>query len=125
LVDGEQVETLWGASDTSQPIPRAPAIEVLGPIWLLTPTEGGSIAVGEEFGGVASAFEATVNWTWLQDGEVVTEGFSTASEGAPGRGEWSSPVEVPAGDYELKAFESSAEDGSETFVDTKNVTVTD
>jgi hypothetical protein len=31
---------------------------------------------------------------------------------------------VPPGDYVLKAFESSAQDGSETFVETKRVTVT-
>lgn len=125
LVDGQPVETLWGAADTRAPIARGPQTEVLGSIWLLMPTEGGSIAVGEEFGGVASAFEATVNWRWLQDGAVVAKGFSTASEGAPGRGEWSSPVEVPAGDYELEAFESSAEDGSEIALDSKNVSVTE
>jgi spore germination protein GerM len=124
LVDGEPVETLWGAVDTSAPVTRAPQAEVLGPVWLLTPTEGGTLARGAEFGGVATVFEATVNWQWLQDGRVVADGFSTASEGAPGRGEWSSTVDVPPGDYELKAFESSAEDGSETFVDTKTVTVT-
>jgi hypothetical protein len=125
LVEGERRDTLWGHVDLRQPVSRAPQAEVLGPVWLLTPSEGGSIARGEEFGGVATVFEATVNWQWLQGDKVVAEGFSTASEGAPGRGEWSSAVEVPAGNYELKAFESSAKDGSETFVDTKTVTVTE
>jgi hypothetical protein len=123
-VDGEVRESLWGAVSISEPIRRAPAAEVLGPVWILTPAEGGSLAAGEQFGGVATVFEATVSWQWLRDGQVVAEGFSTASEGAPGRGEWSAAVDVPPGDYELKAFESSAEDGSETFVDTKRVTVT-
>jgi hypothetical protein len=124
VFEGAPEQTLWGAVAVDEPVERAPQVEVLGPVWLLTPTEGGTIARGEQFGGVATAFEATVNWQWLQDGRVVAEGFSTATEGAPGRGEWSSTVEVPPGDYELKAFESSAEDGSETFLDTKTVTVT-
>lgn len=124
LVEGEQPDSLWGAVSLAEPVTRAPSFEVLGPVWLLTPVEGGTLAVGEQFGGVATVFEATVSWQWLQDGELVAEGFSTASEGGPGRGDWSAPVEVPPGDYVLKAFESSAQDGSETFVDTKAVTVT-
>jgi spore germination protein GerM len=123
-VDGQVRESLWGAVSIGEPIRRAPAAEVLGPVWILNPPEAGTLAAGEQFGGVATVFEATVNWQWLRDGKVVAEGFSTATEGAPGRGEWSAAVDVPPGDYELKAFESSAKDGSETFVDTKRVTVT-
>ena len=124
MVHGQAVETLWGAVSLSEPVRRGPASETLGPVWILTPTEGGTLARGADFGGVATVFEATVSWQWLQGDTVVAEGFSTATEGAPGRGEWASPVDVPAGDYVLKAFESSAEDGSETFVETKSVTVT-
>jgi len=123
-VEGQEQETLWGAVSLGEPVDRGPAVETLGPIWILTPTEGGTLAAGGDFGGVATAFEATVNWQWLQGETVVAEGFSTATEGAPGRGDWSSPVEVPPGDYVLKAFESSARDGSQTFVETKSVTVT-
>ena len=122
-VDGEEPETLWGAVSLGEPVSRAPAAETLGPVWILTPTEGGSVAQGSEFGGAATVFEATVNWQWLQGDTVVAEGFSTASEGAPARGDWSGEVDVPPGDYELRAFESSAEDGAPTFVDTKQVTV--
>lgn len=124
LVDGEPVETLWGAVDTSEPVRRGPAAEVLGAVWLLTPTEGGTLAQGAEFGGQATVFEATVNWEWVQGDTVVADGFSTASEGAPGRGDWAGTVDVPPGDYVLRAFESSAEDSQPTFVDSKRVTVT-
>jgi hypothetical protein len=122
--DGQVQDAMWGHVDVSKPLRRGPALEVLGPIWVLTPPDGGTLAVGDEFGGEATAFEATVSWEWERDGEVVAEGFSTASEGAPGRGSWSSTVEVPPGDYVLRAFESSAEDGSMLFADTKRVTVT-
>lgn len=121
---GQTEESLWGHADVSEPLRRAPAAETLAPVWILTPTEGGTIARGAEFGGEATVFEATVSWEWAQNGTVVAEGFSTASEGAPGRGPWTATVDVPPGEYVLRAFESSAEDGRVTFLDTKRVTVT-
>lgn len=123
-VDGAARETLWGAVRIDGDLTRAPQAEVLGPVWVLTPVQGGTVAEGGTVSGVATVFEATVSWQWMQDGEVVAEGFSTASEGGPGRGDWTAPVDVPPGEYELRAFASSAEDGRETFVDTKSVTVT-
>lgn len=120
-VEGEQVETLWGSADTSRPLTRAPAVETLGPVWIDLP-EGGTVS--REFGGTAAVFEATVSWELRRDGKVVQEGFSTASQGAPARGEWSGEADVPPGDYVLWAYESSAEDGSITWLDTKRVTIT-
>ena len=120
LVEGKQVETLWGSADASKPMTRRPAAEVLGPVWLDV-AQGGT--VDGSFGGTASVFEATVSWSFVRDGKVVKEGFSTASIGAPGRGDWTAEAEVPPGDYELRAWESSATDGSVTFLDTKSVTV--
>lgn len=120
-IEGRPVETLWGSADASRPIPRAPAAETLGPVWIDVP-EGGTVS--DEFGGTATVFEATVSWELRQDGKVVQEGFSTATEGAPGRGEWTGEPDVPPGDYVLWAYESSAQDGSITWLDTKRVTVT-
>jgi hypothetical protein len=93
---------------------------VLGPVWL--DLQEGAALPGR-FGGTASVFEATVSWQLRQGERVVREGFSTASTGAPGRGEWSAVVDAPAGSYELWAFESSAEDGSITWLHTKRVTI--
>ena len=124
LVEGAAVDTLWGHADLSQPLRRAPAAEVLGPVWVLEPVEGGTVPSSGTVGGTASVFEATVSWEWLRDGEVAASGFVTATEGAPARGEWAAAVDVPPGDYVFRAFEESAEDGSRTFVDDKRVTVT-
>lgn len=121
LIEGERAETLWGHADMTEPVSRAPAAETLGPVWLDV-REGGTIDGG--FGGTATVFEATVSWELRQRGKVVQEGFSTATEGAPGRGEWTATADVPPGDYELRAYESSAKDGSVTWLDTKRVTVT-
>jgi hypothetical protein len=120
LVDGEPVETLWGSVDAARPLTRAPAAEVLGPVWLDV-SEGGTI--DGAFGGTATVFEATVSWDLRQGDRVVQEGFSTASIGAPGRGEWTAVADVRPGDYVLRAWESSAKDGSVTWLDTKRVTL--
>lgn len=123
LVEGKEVESLAGHVDSSEPMRRGQAAYELGPVWILTPTEGGTLRRGATFGGEASVFEATVSWQLVQAGTVVKEGFATASNGAPGRGSWSAVADVPPGDYLLRAFESSAEDGRETFVDDKRITV--
>ena len=121
LVGGRVVETLWGHVDTRRPLTRAAAWEVLGPVWLLTPP---TLKRGARFGGEASVFEATVSWELRQGSRVVQAGHSNATVGAPGRGPWSAVVDVPPGSYLLRAWESSAKDGSQTFVDDKPVTVT-
>ena len=123
LVEGKTVESLWGHVDARTPIARQSAAEILGPVWILTPADG-RLPRGGTFGGEATVFEATVSWELLQGGKVVKEGFTNASEGAPGRGPWSAKADVPPGDYVLRAFESSAEDGTPTFVDDKPLTVT-
>ena len=123
LIEGKTVETLWGHVDTTKPIARRMAAEVLGPVWILRPADG-RLARGGTFGGEASVFEATVSWELRQGSRVVKKGFSNAAQGAPGRGPWSANADVPPGNYVLRAFESSAKDGSVTFLDDKPVTIT-
>lgn len=124
LIEGRPVDRLWGSVDTSAPVAPGPASTVLGPVWLLTPADGGTLARGADFGGEANVLEATVSWRWMQGDRVVATGFSTATMGAPGRGTWTAKADVPPGSYQLEAFEVSAQDGSATFVDSKRVTVT-
>lgn len=119
-IEGEAVEDLWGAVDVSEPVRRGPAAEVLGPVWLDV-EEGGTVQ--RTFGGTATVFEATVSWQLRRGDRVVQEGFSTASTGAPGRGDWTGELTAPPGDYELWAYESSARDGSVTWLDTKRITL--
>ncbi|HVE74803.1 MAG TPA: GerMN domain-containing protein [Mycobacteriales bacterium] len=121
MIEGKQVETLWGHSDTSRPMRREMAAAILGPVWILSPA---TVKRGGTVGGEASVFEATVSWEWVLAGKVVRKGFSNAAEGAPGRGKWSAPVDVPPGNYTFRAFESSAEDGRPIFIDDKPVRVT-
>jgi spore germination protein GerM len=123
LVEGKAPADFWGALALVEPVERAPSENVLGPVWLDV-SPGAELRRGQKFGGEATVFEATVSWEWLRDGKVVEEGFSTAEEGAPGRGAWSATVDVPPGDYVLRAFAESAQDGSRMFVDDKDARVT-
>jgi hypothetical protein len=120
LVDGKAPTS--GHQDWSQPISRAPMLDVQGLIWLLTPTEGATVSSPVAFTGYGTAFEATISWEVRQDGQVVDQ--STVQGGANGEfGEFSGSVDLEPGTYELRAFESSAEDGSPQHVDTKTFTV--
>jgi len=123
LVEGKPPATLWGHVSTSRPIARGPATDVLGAVWLLF-REGIAADRGATLRGEATVFEATVSYEWVQGGRVVKRGFTNASVGAPGRGAWTVKVDVPAGRYVLRAFESSAKDGSPQHVDDKSVVVT-
>lgn len=134
-VDGEArgvVSEFWGAGcGRDEPLRRsAPSYEILAPIQIIAPHEGQAGPTGTlRFSGDASVFEATVSWRVkdLTTGEVVEEGFSTASEGAPGRGEWSGETALPASlaghRLEIRAWEDSAEDGRDLHPDTKTVRV--
>ncbi len=120
-VDGQAPPS--GHVDWSQPVSRAPMLDVQGLIWLLTPTEGATVSSTVDFTGYGTAFESTISWQLRQDGKVVDEG--TVQGGSNGEfGEFSGTIDgVPPGTYELRAFESSAKDGSPQHVDTKTFTV--
>jgi spore germination protein GerM len=124
-IDGTQVSGLWGC-DTAvgqQPMRRAPQADVQAPVWIIDPAEDAVVGRTVDFDGVASVFEAHVDWEVRRDGQVVDHGFATATTGAPGFGTWRDSVTLSPGAYELRAFESSPEDGRPAFVDTKTFTV--
>ena len=97
-------------------------VDVQGLIWILAPTQGAKVGSPVQIDGYGTAFEATISWEVRKDGAVVAEGHTQG--GANGEfGEFHDTVQLPAGDYELTAFESSAKDGSPIHIDTKNFTV--
>jgi hypothetical protein len=94
-------------------------IAVLGhvaPIWVDAPARNARVAAGTTLTakGVASTFEANVQWELLRDGASFDKGFTTASEAAPARAGYTIKTTKPltAGSYVLRVFESSAKDGS-------------
>jgi Immunoglobulin-like domain of bacterial spore germination/Sporulation and spore germination len=120
LVDGTAPQS--GHNDWSKPVARAPMMDVQGWIWLLAPTEGASTSSPVAIQGYGTAFEGTISWEVTKDGSKVAEG--TTQGGSNGEfGDFSDTVELDPGTYEIRAFESSAEDGSAIHVDTKMFTV--
>jgi hypothetical protein len=96
------------ARDTSLP---------LAPIALAEPAPG-ALVKGDRLvvKGEASVYEGTVSLRLRDDrGQVMAQGYATAAEGAPGRGQFSGSLSFtpPAGPHAwtLEAFEVSAEDG--------------
>jgi len=112
------------ASLTWAPVSRAAQLDVLAPIWLLSPADRGRAGRRLVLRGTASVFEATVNVEVRRGADVVAKATATATVGAPDRGDWTAAVTLPPGDYVLAAYEVSAKDGSRVSVDTKRVTVT-
>ena len=124
LVDGKAPQS--GHEDWSKPVARAPMVDVMGFIWLLTPTQGETVSSPVTFTGYGTAFEATISWDLHQgeaDGPLIDEGFVMGG----GNGEFSEFSgelgDLPPGTYTLRLLEYSAKDGSPQHVDTKTFTV--
>ncbi len=86
-------------------------------IWVNNPQPGQKVSSPLVVTGSARVFEATVNIRLVDDaGKVVVEGLATASEGAPGRGEFKHALDFKAaasGQGELEVFWISPKDGKE------------
>jgi hypothetical protein len=112
LIDGQPITELWGHLDWSDPIEVDPFI--LSPVTITAPLAGEDVPVGAvTFRGEATVFEATVLVTLLDaEGDLLAEGFVTATTGAPERGTWEWTVELPeVGEYTVVAAESDPSDG--------------
>lgn len=122
-VDGQKVTDLWGHGFGANPAARAPQLDVQGFVWLLSPTQGATVGSPVTLSGIACTFEATVNIQIVQGSKVVKELNTMAAGGCPTFGKWSISVDLPAGDYLVKALEYSAKDGSPQYIDDKAITV--
>lgn len=128
-IDGEPIDGLWGHVDYSQPIEPDPF--ALSPITITTPPmgpDGATADTGEVLlGGQATVFEATVLIRVLDaDGAVVEDTFTTASEGAPGRGTWEHTVRLSEpGTYTVEVEEPDPSDGEgrPPFVSSRTIEV--
>lgn len=120
-VDGKPIDTFVGVP-AAEPIERADPLEVQAMVQVTEPAEGAVVSSPVTVEGVANVFEANVNWEVLQGDQVVKHGF-TMTGGAYEFSPFKETIELPPGDYTLRFFEASAEDGRPTHVDTKTITV--
>jgi hypothetical protein len=126
--DGATKPTLWGHADTSGAVSRAPQVDTLGAVWVVTPAHHATVSRTFTVTGTASVFEATVTWSVTKPGSStpLAGGSVNATAGGPARGDYTVAVTLPAGttgDVVFTAWESSAEDGSVTSPDSKTYRV--
>ncbi len=119
-VEGKTDEAMdwWGHVGLyQQPFSRNLSIVYEPAIWVDSPTSGQKVASPLEVSGSARVFEATVNIRLVDNiGKTIAEGFTTASEGAPGRGDFKYSLEfndASPGQGELEVFWTSPKDGKE------------
>jgi hypothetical protein len=125
LRSGKQVESFAGHVDTTGTFARQAQYEVLAPIWITSIENGGTLSGAFTFGGLATVFEAALLWEVSQDGRVVKKGYTTAAEAGPARAPWQVTITgLPSGTYLLRAYATSAKDGSLFAEDTKTITYT-
>ena len=119
------VLTVRGGGDVAPGMPSGQAhqrpgdamgvYDVLAPLWVDEPARGATVPAGQTLTvkGVASTFEANVEWQVLRGAAVVASGHTTAAVGAPGRGAYTFRTKaLPAGDYVVRVLESSPKDGA-------------
>ncbi len=124
-LNGGPAGALFGHVDSSRPIARAAAIDVQAFVWITAPVEGATTGSPVTVTGVASTFEATVNWR-VRDAAskaVVKESSVQATAGSGAFGTFRFAVPLPPGRYVVECLEYSAADGHETNTDTKTITV--
>ena len=116
---------LFGSADTAAPFGRAAPVDVQAWIWITSPAESALARSPLTVTGIASTFEATVDWRVrdLGTGQVVRSGSTTATAGSGEFGNYAFRVTLPRGKYRVECLESSAEDGRETNTDTKTIVV--
>ena len=113
---GEVAPGVPSGREHQRPSGQAAVYAVLSPIWVDAPARGAVVKAGAPLTvtGVASTFEANVEWELLRGGASVEKGFTTALQAAPARGtyEFTTTNDLAAGSYVLRVFSSSAQDGS-------------
>jgi len=119
-VDGQVNKAIdwWGHVGLSeQPFSQDLSVVNEPAIWVTAPASGQIISNPVEIKGSARVFEATVSYR-IKDasGKVLAEGFTNASEGAPGRGDFTTKAGFTtsgSGKGQIEVFEVSMKDGSD------------
>ncbi len=84
---------------------------------VVAPVEGQSVSGTVDLVGCSSVYEGTVMYRLLgSDGNVLREGFTTATAGGPEIGEFRESLEVPADATTLEVYWEDASDGSDRDV---------
>ena len=113
LVDGEPVDKVWGNVDVSEPVERAPQVEVRQLVQINNPGEGALVGGTVTVDGEAAVYEANVLWQILDDAGNEVQGGSTTAEACCQFSRFRFSVELEPGSYEVVVSEDDASGGAE------------
>jgi len=128
LIDGEHTDQVLG-QPASEPLAQGDPLDVLSLMNITAPEEGGTVTGSFEASGVASSFEANVQWQIRQGGDTVKSGFTTAEGWMDKLYPWATPVNVSGlapGTYTFVAMTDDPSGGAEgngPYTDTKTIVV--
>jgi hypothetical protein len=114
-----------GVSVPGGDIVRAPALETLAPLWLMSPHYGEVVSQSFDVQVAGAVFEATAR-VRVRDsgGAIVDDRVLTLSIGAPSRGTGTLHLMLAPGRYTIEVFYVSQFDSSEKGLDDHDITVT-
>jgi hypothetical protein len=101
---------------TSEPLAQGKWDDVLSLMSVTAPEEGATVSGSFEASGVASSFEANVQWQITQDGETVKTGFTSADGWMDKLYPWTTEVDVSdlaPGTYTFVAMTDDPSGGAE------------
>jgi hypothetical protein len=125
LLDGEPTENVWGNVDVSEPVERAPQLEVRQLVQINNPGEGAVVGRSFTVDGDAAVFEATVLWQILDDAGNEVQSGSTTAEACCQFSPFEFSVELEPGSYEVVVSEEdvSGGEGRPPMTDSRSFTV--
>jgi hypothetical protein len=123
LFDGRPVDLLFGHVPADGLLNRAPLVDVLAPVWLISPRHGATVGGTVRVHVAGAVFEATAHLRVRRGEEVVVERVLTLDAGAPEQGETELTLTLPPGEYVFEAYEPSPVDGAPRYLDDHTVTV--
>jgi hypothetical protein len=120
-VNGRPVDRLW-LTPSNPATAAADPRTVLAPLQFTSPAQGQTVTGPVTIRGLAATFEGNVPWVIRHDGRVVRQGAEIAGSMGVSK-PFSFTVDLPPGDYTVRTWESSAENGKLMWEDTKDFTV--
>ena len=119
LVDGETPQS--GHSDWSDPVARAPMLDVQGLVWLLAPTQDGTVGSPVKVTVFGTAYEGNVIIKAFRGDAEVDTTFVTTAMGE--FREASTTFDLDPGTYTVRAYDGNGMNGELTERDSKEFTV--
>ena len=128
LLGKNPIDQVFGVP-TSEPLAEGKWSDVLSLMSVTAPEEGATVSGSFEASGVASSFEANVQWQITQDGETVKTGFTTAEGWMDKLYPWTTKVDVSdlaPGTYTFVAMTDDPSGGAEgngPYTDTRTIVI--